>query len=80
MTTEEFNKKYSAYLEERFDGLEIGHPEVITYLDKEFEKEIEKNPEFKFSQIKMKFGYSRVYTTSDKNSEWETEIDRIFRK
>jgi hypothetical protein len=80
MTAEEFNKKYSAYLEERFYGLDIDHPEVVDYLDKEFEKEIEKNPEFQFSQIKMKFGSSRVYTTSDKSSEWETEIDRIFSK
>ena len=80
MTTEEFNKKYSAYLEERFYGLAISHPEVVEYLDKEFEKEIEKNPEFQYSQIKMKFGSSRVYSTSDKSSEWEAEIDRIFRK
>ena len=80
MTTEEFNKKYSAYLEERFDGLEIGHPEVIEYLDKEFEREIEENPGFQYSQIKMKFGSSRVYSTSDKSSEWEAEIDRIFSK
>lgn len=80
MTAEEFNKKYSAYLEERFYGLDIDHPEVVDYLDKEFEKEIEKNPAFQYSQIKMKFGSSRVYTTSDKSSEWETEIDRIFSK
>ena len=80
MTTEEFNKKYSAYLEERFYGLDIDHPEVIEYLDNEFEKEIEKNPEFQFSQIKMKFGSSRVYTNSDKSSEWESEIVRIFSK
>ena len=80
MTAEEFNKKYSAYLEERFYGLDIDHPEVVDYLDKEFEKEIGENPEFQFSQIKMKFGSSRVYTTSDKSSEWETEIDRIFSK
>jgi len=80
MTTEEFNKKYSAYLEERFYGLDISHPEVVEYLDKEFEKEIEKNPAFQYSQIKMKFGSSRVYSTSDKSSEWEDEIDRIFRK
>jgi hypothetical protein len=80
MTAEEFNKKYSAYLEERFYGLDIDHPEVVDYLDKEFDKEIVKNPEFQFSQIKMKFGSSRVYTTSDKISEWETEIDRIFSK
>ena len=79
MTTEEFNKKYSAYLEERFYGLAISHPEVVEYLDKEFENEIERNPEFQYSQIKMKFGSSRVYSTSDKSSAWEDEIDRIFR-
>ena len=80
MTTEEFNKKYSAYLEEGHYGLAISHPEVITYLDKEFEKEIEKNPEFQYSQIKMKFESCRVYSTSDKSSEWEAEIVRIFSK
>ena len=80
MTTEEFNKKYSAYLEEGHYGLGIDHPEVVEYLDKEFEKEIEKNPEFQYSQIKMKFVSSRVYSTSDKSSEWEAEIDRIFSK
>jgi hypothetical protein len=80
MTAEEFNKKYSAYLEERHYGLDIDHPEVVDYLDKEFDKEIVKNPEFQFSQIKMKFGSSRVYTTSDKISEWEAELDRIFSK
>lgn len=80
MTTEEFDKKYSSYLEEGHYGLAISHPEVITYLDKEFENEIEKNPEFQYSQIKMKFGSSRVYSTSDKSSEWEAEIDRIFSK
>jgi hypothetical protein len=80
MTTEEFNKKYSSYLEEGHYGLAISHPEVITYLDKEFEKEIEKNPEFQYSQIKMKFESCRVYSTSDKSSGWEGEIDRIFRK
>ena len=79
MTAEEFNKKYNRYLEEGHYGLDISHPEVVLLLDKEFEKEIEKNPEFKFSQIKIKFGYSRVYSTSDKNSEWESEIDRIFK-
>jgi hypothetical protein len=80
MTPEEFDKKYSSYLEEGHYGLDISHPEVVAYLDKEFGKEIEKNPEFQYSQIKLKFGSVRVYTTSDKNPEWETEIDSIFRK
>ena len=75
MTAEEFNKKYSAYLEKRHYRLDIDHPEVVDYLDKEFDKEIGKNPEFQFSQIKMKFGSSRAYTTSDrsKNFEWEAD-------
>ena len=80
MTAEEFNEKYSFYLEEGYYGLAIDDPKVIEYLDKEFEKEIESNPEFKYSQIKMKFGSSRVYTTSDKSSEWETEINSILKK
>jgi hypothetical protein len=61
MTTEEFNKKYKYYLEEGHYGLDISYPSVIKYLDKVFQ-DLVKIPGFKYSQIKLKFNYSRFYT------------------
>jgi len=77
MTTEEFNEKYSDHLEYRHYGMSIGTPEVIEYMDREFEKEIAENPDFEYAQIKLKFGMARVYTNSDKNMEWENMIDKL---
>ncbi len=77
MTAEEFNKKFESHLEEGHYGLDIENPTIISYLDKEFEAEIQENPDFKYSQIKFKFGWSRVYTNSDKSSKWESEIDNL---
>lgn len=80
MTTEEFNKKYENHLEEGFYGLAIGNESVIKYLDQEFEKYIKQNPEFQYSQIKMKFQYVRIYTNAscEQNKIWEKEIDKII--
>jgi hypothetical protein len=77
MTTEEFNKKFESHLEEGHYGMDIENPTIISYLDKEFEAEIQENPGFKYSQIKFKFGWARVYTNSDKSSKWESEIDNL---
>lgn len=77
MTSNEFNQKWSKYLEEGFYGLTIEHPKVIEYLDEEFAKEIKTNPSFTYAQIKMKFGTSRVYANSDKTSIWEEKIDKL---
>ena len=60
MTVEEFNTKYSEFLEKGNYGLAIQNSKVIQFLDKEFEKFINRE-NFKFSQIKLKFGYARVY-------------------
>lgn len=77
MKSDEFNKKYDKYLEDGFYGMAIEHPQVIEYLDKEFEKEIKSNPSFNYAQIKMKFGTSRVYANSEKTSIWEKEVNRL---
>jgi len=77
MTSKEFNEKWSEYLEYRFYGMAIEHPQVIEYLDKEFEEEIKTNPSFNYAQIKMKFGSSRVYANSDKTPLWEDEINKL---
>jgi len=61
MTQEEFNKKYKDYLEEGHYGLDISYPSVVNYLDEIFQ-ELIKIPGFKYSQIKLKFNYSRFYT------------------
>ena len=70
MTAKEFNEKYKSHLEEGHYGLAIENQSIISYLDKEFESEI---------QIKFKFGMPRVYTSSFKSSKWEYEIDNMSR-
>ena len=77
MTAEEFNSKYKSHLDEGHYGMAIESQTIISYLDKEFEAEIKENPDFKYSQIKFKFGWARVYTNSDKSSKWESEIDNL---
>jgi hypothetical protein len=78
MTCDEFNKKWEAYLEDGFYGIAIPYPEVIAYLDREFTEEVKVNPSFSYSQIKMKFGTSRVYASSKKTSTWESEINKLI--
>lgn len=78
MTPVEFNKKWEKYLEPRFYGLDIYNEKVIEYLDSEFEKEIKVNPDFQYSQIKLKFDNAIVYANTTKNFEWERMIDKIL--
>lgn len=77
MTSREFNEKWEKCLEDGFYGMAIEDPKVIEYLDDEFTKEIIINPSFNYSQIKIKFGMSRVYANSDKTSIWEKQINQI---
>lgn len=82
MNIQEFNTKYSEYLEDRFSGLELSNPEVIEYLDKEFE-ELIKLPNFKYSQIKGKFNWFCLYAdgvSSEKRAEIENKIKEIYEK
>lgn len=60
MTSDEFNKKYLAYLEIGHYGLGIEIPEFTQWLDEQFQEFI-KYPNFKYSQIKSKFGRGRFY-------------------
>ena len=78
MTIDEFNKKWSDYLREDFYGMIIDTPEVVDYLDAEFEKEVKANPSFIYSQIKIKFGSCRIYANSKKTAEWEDEVNRLM--
>jgi|AntDeeMinimDraft_5_1070356.scaffolds.fasta_scaffold12438_2 hypothetical protein len=82
MTLQEFNKKYSDYIEDGHYGLAINIPEVIDFLDKEMPKLIENNMQpFKFSQIKSKFGYARVYCNAQNAiiRHLENDIDKILK-
>jgi len=62
MTSDEFNNKYKNYLEERHYGLAIDKESVVDFLDNIF-KDLIEIPDFKYSQIKLKFGYARFYST-----------------
>ena len=68
MTSEEFNKKYATFLEKGHYGLAINDSNFIEWLDKEFQEFI-KNPEFSYSQIKVKFGFGRFYAKGISNSD-----------
>lgn len=52
-TAAEFNKKYSAYIEDGNPGLDIEHYRVIIFLDVLFKTFIEL-PNFKFKKITIK--------------------------
>lgn len=79
MDIEQFNEKYKDYLEKGHYGLSIENEEFIKWLDKKFEKFI-KYPNFKFTQIKEKFGMGRFYCDGLPNElvdEVENKISKI---
>jgi len=94
MTAQEFNEKYKEYIECReyvgkdgetkkqyFGGLEFDIPEVTEFLDSIF-KDLILIPNFTYSQIKMKFGASRFYSSLQSSQlNWliENEINRIIK-
>ncbi len=78
MTSKEFNDKYIKYLESGFDGMEIEHSGIIELCDEHFKDWI-KIPEFKYYQIKTKFGTSRVYCDEVNTFELEAKIDKILK-
>jgi len=75
MKAEEFNNKWKDYIEEGFGGSETDNEDVNSYLDSQFTKEIEVNPDFKFNQIKWKFGSIRIYANTKKKYDWENNIN-----
>ncbi|MEG1141003.1 MAG: hypothetical protein RSE41_00845 [Clostridia bacterium] len=82
-TSEEFNNKYSAFLEEGFDGLTLNDKDglIVSFLDKLFE-DLTKIPGFKYQQIKIKFGSSRFYAeplSSQTVFMIEEKLDKIIK-
>ena len=83
MTNSEFNEKYKDFLEEGHYGLAINIPTVTEFLDEMFSKVLIHVPGFKYSQIKLKFNYSRMYTTINHPtliSCIESAIDSLVKK
>ncbi len=83
MTSSEFNEKYKDHLEEGFEGLLFLNQEVIDYCDKIFQILLITNPDFTYSQIKRKWGTSRVYLDNVDHricTIMKDEIDRIILK
>ena len=81
MNYNEFNSKWSKYKADGHYGLEITNEKVIEFLDELFKTLVE-IPGFKYRQIKVKFGYSRFYSTLPLKVEWEIEkrINKILRE
>ena len=80
MTSSEFNKKWAEFLEKGHYGLALDKPEVVEYLDEEFES-LSKLPDFKFSQIKSKFNSFRFYAdgvSAEKCNEIEKRLAEIY--
>lgn len=84
-TAKEFNEKYKDFLVEGAYGLDIDDVHVVRYLDKQFQDLI-LIPDFKYSQIKLKFGTCRFYTdlsimktVHERRSIIEKHIDDYFR-
>jgi hypothetical protein len=80
MTAEEFNQKYADHLPKGWYGMAINDREIIEYLDDEFDRYIQRHPDFEFHQIKLKFNDPRVYTNApqEQNSTWERHIRFIL--
>lgn len=78
MTLDEFNQKWKLQLEEKAIGLDINDNKAIEYLDYEFEKEVKKNPNFKFTKIKLKFNRVVIYTNSDNKTKWVNELTALL--
>ena len=82
MTAKEFNEKYNDFLEKGHYGLDLHKPEVIEYLDKEFQEFI-KIPGFSYSQIKSKFNWFSFYNeglSNEKTEEIEKKLKEIYEK
>jgi len=77
-TIDNFNEKWGNYLEQGHYGMAIENLLVIDYLDNEFEKEIQDNLTFSYSQIKLKFGMAIAYASSKRTTLWEKEINKIL--
>lgn len=80
MTATEFNNKYKDYLEKGHYGADgFDDPEFLKWLDVKFQEFI-KQPNFSYSQIKVKFNMGRFYAeglTKEQVNEVEDKITEL---
>ena len=80
MSTQEFNEKWASHLETGHYGLAINSVSVISFLDEMFTDEVARNPDFSYSQIKLKFGYPVMYTNSPNDVYWTECIKKLLHR
>ena len=73
MTILDFNQKHKHLVEDRFEGLEFENKQVAEFLDTFFESLILVYPNFKVSQIKVKWGSCRFYSNLPMKINFEIE-------
>lgn len=81
MTADEFNEKWKDHLEKGHYGMNLEGNGICELVDNAFTKLLETNPNFSYSQIKEKFGSSRVYMENvpdNFTSNLEIEIDTLL--
>lgn len=71
MTAQEFNHKYINYLEEGFYGMQLNDVKIIDWFDRMFSSVLKKIPNFKYYQIKLKFGYVVFYSNLSENGNYK---------
>ncbi len=76
----EFNQKWKSRLEEGHYGLDIDTPEIVNYVDTQFKVLDLLYPDFKYSQIKIKYGKARVYLSGDVPQSVTTIIEEAIDK
>ena len=81
MSIEDFNNRWERFLENGNYGLDINNEKVIKFLD-DFFYLAQHEPGFKYSQIKLKWGQPRFYSTLPFSIERmvENEIARILKE
>lgn len=83
MKVDEFNKKWQNRLEDGHYGMAINNEEVINLVDKYFTDFEINYTDFTFSQIKLKFGYLRIYANNVNQivlTELENKINEILKQ
>jgi hypothetical protein len=69
MTVLEFDSKWRKRLEPSHYGLTIGSGDIVKLIDSYFERWSKSYPDFTYSQIKLKFGYPRIYCENIPSNE-----------
>lgn len=73
MIAKEFNQKHKHLIQEGFDGLEFENKQVAEFLDTFFESLLLVYPNFKVSQIKVKWDSCRFYSNLPMKLNFEIE-------